>query len=61
MRFQQGYPAVKCFLRTESSLLLPGKKVFDYWVDIVSGCNLLGTACPVGMPEFPNGIGKKLK
>ena len=26
-------------------------KPIEYWIDVVSGCNLRCTACPVGMPE----------
>lgn len=36
-------------------------KPIEYWVDVVSGCNLRCTACPVGMPEYTNSIGKSLR
>ena len=35
----------------------------DEWkfnIDIVSGCNLRCAACPVGMPEYSNSIGKSM-
>jgi MoaA/NifB/PqqE/SkfB family radical SAM enzyme len=35
-------------------------KPIEYWIDVVSGCNLRCTACPVGMPEFSNSIGQQL-
>jgi hypothetical protein len=37
------------------------KPLFEFWIDIVSGCNLRCAACPVGMPEFTNSIGKQLR
>lgn len=37
------------------------KPDFEFWIDIVSGCNLRCAACPVGMPEFTNSIGKQLR
>jgi MoaA/NifB/PqqE/SkfB family radical SAM enzyme len=33
-------------------------KPIEFWIDVVSGCNLRCTACPVGMPEFSNSIGQ---
>ena len=36
-------------------------KPIEYWIDVVSGCNLRCTACPVGMPEFSNSIGESLR
>ena len=36
------------------------KPAFEFWIDIVSGCNLRCAACPVGMPEFSNSIGQQL-
>jgi hypothetical protein len=36
-------------------------KPIEYWIDVVSGCNLRCTACPVGMPEFSNSIGQSLR
>jgi hypothetical protein len=35
-------------------------KPYEFWIDIVSGCNLRCTACPVGMPEYTNSIGQQL-
>jgi pyruvate-formate lyase-activating enzyme len=52
--------AVKRFLWPEYSPKPPGQKVIEFWVDVVSGCNLRCTACPVGMPEYTNSIGQKL-
>lgn len=37
------------------------RPAFEFWIDIVSGCNLRCAACPVGMPEFTNSIGKQLR
>ncbi|MFM7392959.1 MAG: radical SAM protein [Cyanobium sp.] len=37
------------------------KPDFEFWIDVVSGCNLRCAACPVGMPEFTNSIGKQLR
>lgn len=37
------------------------KPAFEFWIDVVSGCNLRCAACPVGMPEFTNSIGKSLR
>jgi len=37
------------------------KKPIEFWIDVVSGCNLRCTACPVGMPEFSNSIGQSLR
>jgi pyruvate-formate lyase-activating enzyme len=37
------------------------KPAFEFWIDIVSGCNLRCAACPVGMPEFSNSIGQQLR
>lgn len=37
------------------------KPAFEFWIDVVSGCNLRCAACPVGMPEFTNSIGKQLR
>jgi pyruvate-formate lyase-activating enzyme len=39
----------------------PRPKPIEYWLDVVSGCNLRCTACPVGMPEFSNSIGQSLR
>ena len=39
----------------------PRTKPIEYWIDVVSGCNLRCTACPVGMPEFSNSIGESLR
>jgi MoaA/NifB/PqqE/SkfB family radical SAM enzyme len=36
-------------------------KPIEFWIDVVSGCNLRCTACPVGMPEFSNSIGQSLR
>ena len=36
-------------------------KPIEYWIDVVSGCNLRCSACPVGMPEFSNSIGQQLR
>lgn len=38
----------------------PKPKPIEFWIDIVSGCNLRCTACPVGMPEYSNSIGRQL-
>jgi len=35
-------------------------KPYEFWIDVVSGCNLRCTACPVGMPEYTNSIGQQL-
>jgi len=35
-------------------------KPIEFWIDVVSGCNLRCTACPVGMPEYSNSIGRQL-
>jgi pyruvate-formate lyase-activating enzyme len=35
-------------------------KPYEFWIDVVSGCNLRCTACPVGMPEYTNSIGRQL-
>jgi pyruvate-formate lyase-activating enzyme len=37
------------------------KPAFEFWIDVVSGCNLRCAACPVGMPEFSNSIGQQLR
>ena len=37
------------------------KPSFEFWIDVVSGCNLRCAACPVGMPEYTNSIGKQLR
>jgi MoaA/NifB/PqqE/SkfB family radical SAM enzyme len=39
----------------------PKPKPIEFWIDVVSGCNLRCTACPVGMPEFSNSIGQQLR
>ncbi len=39
----------------------PSVKPIEFWIDVVSGCNLRCTACPVGMPEFSNSIGQQLR
>lgn len=39
----------------------PRKPAFEFWIDVVSGCNLRCAACPVGMPEFSNSIGQQLR
>ncbi|WP_216901308.1 radical SAM protein [Synechococcus sp. CCY 9618] len=52
--------AVRNFLWPDYSPEPPGQKVIEFWVDVVSGCNLRCTACPVGMPEYTNSIGQKL-
>jgi pyruvate-formate lyase-activating enzyme len=36
-------------------------KPIEFWIDVVSGCNLRCTACPVGMPEFSNSIGQSMR
>jgi hypothetical protein len=36
-------------------------KPIEFWLDVVSGCNLRCTACPVGMPEFSNSIGQSMR
>ncbi len=48
-------------LNMESPAPVPKAKPIEYWVDVVSGCNLRCTACPVGMPEFTNSIGQQLR
>jgi pyruvate-formate lyase-activating enzyme len=53
---------VKRLLRiTTESAQTERKKPWEFWVDVVSGCNLRCTACPVGMPEFTNSIGQSLR
>ena len=48
-------------LQLEQPAPPPRVKPIEYWVDVVSGCNLRCTACPVGMPEFTNSIGRQLR
>lgn len=39
----------------------PRRQPFEFWIDVVSGCNLRCAACPVGMPQFTNSIGQQLR
>lgn len=53
---------IKNLMGIQADVVEPKKvKPVEYWIDVVSGCNLRCTACPVGMPEFSNSIGKSLQ
>ena len=54
-KYRQFFPAEVSEASTK-----PAKPI-EYWIDVVSGCNLRCTACPVGMPEFSNSIGQQLR
>lgn len=52
---------VKLFYPNIDTPPVKPKPDFEFWIDVVSGCNLRCAACPVGMPEFTNSIGKQLR
>jgi hypothetical protein len=53
--------SLRKLLQIETPASPPKAKPIEYWVDVVSGCNLRCTSCPVGMPEYTNSIGRSLR
>jgi len=53
--------SLKRLAGVQTQVEAPRPKPVEFWIDVVSGCNLRCTACPVGMPEFSNSIGQQLR